>query len=369
VLTNIDGGLSWAAPSGGTPITPGAVNTVYESDGGVAYFGPVPAAALAQGSNGQFLESDGGVAFFGPISGGDVTCSSATPGNCTVGSIFGTSPISISPSILQYTAATTSPEITQTSTSAGSGATLTIQAQGATGASNNGGNLRLASGTSGSATVGAMQLACGSTVVEQLTQASSDFLAMGAAPASVGAIRLSNNTSIYERNAANSADFGIIGVTGSNAVSVGDPGASLSLNGGGASGSLQLASSYVQVPTAFGVGGGVDGDFFTNKPFNFGTSTQTLGHGGTTSISTGNATAPYTIVTDTGLTSNATVAYPAASDVTGAVYYLDATGVTFSAHTISVTINSHTWGTTISAGGVWQLIYNGTQFYGIALTP
>lgn len=59
---------------------------------------------------------------------------------------------------IQFPAFITSPLINQASTSSGSGTSLTIQAQGATGASNNGGSLILAGGTSGSATAGQVQV-------------------------------------------------------------------------------------------------------------------------------------------------------------------------------------------------------------------
>lgn len=64
---------------------------------------------------------------------------------------------------LQFASTESSPTFNQASTSAGSGTTLTIQAQGATGASNNGGVLALSSGTSGAATVGNVLLQTGGT--------------------------------------------------------------------------------------------------------------------------------------------------------------------------------------------------------------
>lgn len=64
---------------------------------------------------------------------------------------------------LQFATGQTTPAINQASTSSGSGTTLTIQAQGATGAVHNGGNLILSSGTSGSATVGNVILETGGT--------------------------------------------------------------------------------------------------------------------------------------------------------------------------------------------------------------
>jgi hypothetical protein len=62
----------------------------------------------------------------------------------------------------------TNPTINQVATSSASGATLTIQAQNATGASHNGGNLILAGGTSGSATVGSVELQANSVTVASI---------------------------------------------------------------------------------------------------------------------------------------------------------------------------------------------------------
>jgi len=363
-----DGGVAYTGQVPVAAFVPGAVNTVYESDGGVAYAGPLPAAAMVACANGQFVESDGGTNFCGPISGGDVTCSTSTAGNCTVGTISGSTPILITPSVLQWTAATTVPEITQTSTSLGTGATLEIQAQGATGGGNNGGNLLLASGTSGSATVGAVQLACGSTTVEQLGQATSDFLKIGPIPATAGAIRLSNAEAIEERNGANSADVNLISMNSSNAFTVGDitngaSGSSIQANGS----QLLFQNSVIRVSATFALLAGISGDTVGGaQPFRFVSATATLSHGGTTNAGVANA---YLAFTDTGLTSNAVIAFGTNSKVTGNMVYVDTTGVTFGGHTITITINGNTWGTTISAAAVDQLIYNGTQFYGVALTP
>lgn len=74
---------------------------------------------------------------------------------------FGSSIITLLAPTLQWSGAIASPTLNQAVTSAGSGQTLTIQAQNATGASNNGGNLALTSGTSGSATVGSVNIQTG----------------------------------------------------------------------------------------------------------------------------------------------------------------------------------------------------------------
>jgi len=63
-----------------------------------------------------------------------------------------------------------SPAINQVATSSGAGAALTIQAQGATGAGNVGGNLVLSSGTSGSSTAGLVNIQAGGST--QLTVSS-----------------------------------------------------------------------------------------------------------------------------------------------------------------------------------------------------
>jgi hypothetical protein len=72
--------------------------------------------------------------------------------------------------------ATLTPTINQSLTSTTSGTTLTIQAQSATGASNNGGNLVLAGGTSGSATAGLVQLQAGGINVAQISSSKLSLL-------------------------------------------------------------------------------------------------------------------------------------------------------------------------------------------------
>ena len=84
--------------------------------------------------------------------------------------------VNVAPSgnIITWDGTTTAPGITQTSTSGGSGQNLTVQAQSATGGSNNGGNLVLAGGTSGSATSGLVSIASGK-LTHQITITSSTY--------------------------------------------------------------------------------------------------------------------------------------------------------------------------------------------------
>jgi hypothetical protein len=75
----------------------------------------------------------------------------------------GSNPIVINTKNLQYAAGLLTPTINQATTSSTSGTTLTIQAQSATGAGNNGGNLVLAGGSSGSSFSGEVQISNGIT--------------------------------------------------------------------------------------------------------------------------------------------------------------------------------------------------------------
>lgn len=149
----------WATPSG--------TNTVEVWSGSSFAMQPYT-GSLPTGTAGQALFTDGGVAAFATMS-GDLSCSTVTPGNCSVANISGTSPIVVTPNELRWVSGATGPLLDQaalTSTSSTSGAngvniTVTAQAgQAATGASHNGGNggnIVLtcgAGGTSGSASAG-----------------------------------------------------------------------------------------------------------------------------------------------------------------------------------------------------------------------
>ena len=159
---------------------------------------------------------------------GDVTSSSGTTASAAtvcvaITGAAGSVPIASTGNVLTWAAATTAPGIAQTSTSSGNGATMSFIAQGATGAAHNGANLVLSSGTSGSATVGLLQLQVGGVTQSQLGQTSSDFLALGG-PASGGAstqtaqagyLRVPNNGAatvsvMALRNAGNTADLQIV---------------------------------------------------------------------------------------------------------------------------------------------------------------
>lgn len=104
------------------------------------------------------------VAAVGFTAGSDLT---GTGTNQYVTSISGSSgsggTVTLNINDLQFASGQTSATINQAVTSSTSGATLTVQAQGATGASHNGGALNLSSGTSGSATVGTVNVQTGGT--------------------------------------------------------------------------------------------------------------------------------------------------------------------------------------------------------------
>ena len=90
----------------------------------------------------------------------------------TIYATLSTTVLTLDVPAVAFASSLSAPNITQGTTSAGSGQTLTIQAQNATGASNNGGNLNLSSGTSGSATVGTINMQGGGTTVMSLDTAS-----------------------------------------------------------------------------------------------------------------------------------------------------------------------------------------------------
>jgi len=143
---------------------------VHNDSSGNLYSGLIIVGSdITPGSNGDVLKTVGGVATWS--SGGSVTWAAdltgSTDTNQWVAAISGsagaggTVPLNIT--TLQFASGQTSPALNQASTSSASGQTLTVQAQGATGATHNGGDLYLASGSSGSATAGTVRLRTDST--------------------------------------------------------------------------------------------------------------------------------------------------------------------------------------------------------------
>ncbi len=135
-------------------------STIVDAD--VSSSAAIAVSKLAAGTSAQVLLNNSTPTPTWTTVSGDATISNT--GVVTVTDITGASgtvDISSAGNIITWAAATTAPGIAQTSTSGGSGADMTIAAQGATGASNNGGGLVLAGGTSGSATAGTVVLKTG----------------------------------------------------------------------------------------------------------------------------------------------------------------------------------------------------------------
>lgn len=122
--------------------------------------------------------------------------------------------IAISPRTLQWVASVTGPTINHTLTTAGNGATMTIQAQSATGGVNNGGQLILSSGNSAAGTIGSVNFQIGGTTKMTLDGANQGGLLLkktSANTSTTGDLNFGNAASIYFRNQANSQD--LVGLT------------------------------------------------------------------------------------------------------------------------------------------------------------
>jgi uncharacterized membrane protein len=137
-------------------------------------------------------------------------------------SISGSSPINITPNTLQWATSTVFPVLSQTSSATAAGQALTIQAQGSTGSSTNGGNLVLSSGTSISGTAGNIQLQSGTTT--NLTLISTGSLQFG-----------STVSSPTITQAAASAAGGNLSITAQSAGGTTNNGGSLVLTSGSSS--------------------------------------------------------------------------------------------------------------------------------------
>lgn len=53
----------------------------------------------------------------------------------------------------------------------------------------------------------------------------------------------------------------------------------------------------------------------------------------------------------------------------GQTWIVDASALGFSAHAVTLVAGGVTWGTVLNAQGVWRVTFNGTKFYGNAITP
>jgi trimeric autotransporter adhesin len=152
------------------PATPTAGQTLVATSGTSATWELLPVASLSPGSNLQILLMDGSTPTWTTISQDVFT--NAT-GAFTVQSIQqGTITCTVNAGAFEWWVNASTPGLSQVTTSAGSGANFIIQAQGATGASHNGGELILSSGTSGSATVGNLLLQTGGTTQATITPTS-----------------------------------------------------------------------------------------------------------------------------------------------------------------------------------------------------
>ena len=151
---------TWTTVSGDVSITNAGVTTVVGIDS--------VALSITSLATNNILQYNGtnwvNVAIpSGFTAGGDLTGTSTSQNVVDISGAGGVVNIRSTGNILTWAANTTAPGIAQTSTSGGSGAAMSIIAQGASGASNNGGNLILSSGSSGSATPGAVNIQYGGT--------------------------------------------------------------------------------------------------------------------------------------------------------------------------------------------------------------
>jgi hypothetical protein len=246
--------------------------------------------------------------------------------NPSVAAISGTSPIAITPASLQWIAGASAPTITQTQAVSGAGQPLTLFSQeAAAGSGGSGGDidLTLGNGAGGGAISASVRIRR-----DQGSGTISDTYRIGLNSSNGSTVEFQNLTA-----ASNWTRF--VGNHFSIASAVGQLGTSIT----------------------FDVG---------DNGWTYGSSSQSVAAGVT--ITLGSTVYRYPVIALTGsLPSNATIVFP-----TGTSYVewtVDATAPTFNAHTIQLSINSNVWGTTISAAGVWRVIYNGTKFYGWALSP
>jgi hypothetical protein len=152
------------------PATPTAGQTLVATSGTTATWELLPVASLSPGSSTQILLMDSSTPTWTTLS---QDLSLGATGVAIVQSIQqGTITCTVNAGAFEWWTGASTPGLSQVSTSSGSGSNFVIQAQGATGASNNGGELILSSGTSGSATVGTLLLQTGGTTQATITPTS-----------------------------------------------------------------------------------------------------------------------------------------------------------------------------------------------------
>lgn len=216
--------------SGSSSLTYGPINLA----GGSHYItGNLPVANFAPGTSGQVLMSNGTPATTWTTLSNDVTIGAT--GATTVNSISGSSPIAISPSVLQWGSGTTSPTLNQlaNTVSSGTGLTLTIQAQNATGGGASvGGNLALTSGTG--ATVGNVNIQTGGTT--RLSVSPGTTTISNALTQSGGAVSITGNTTSQVSTSSgnltvDSAAALNLGTSAATSVSISKSGVTSTVNG------------------------------------------------------------------------------------------------------------------------------------------
>src|ERR1700679_1797711 len=114
----------------------------------------------------------GGGAPSGPA-GGDLSGSYPNPTVISITGASGVVNVTSAGNVITWAAATTLPGLSQTATSSGNGANLTIQAQNSSAGSSTGGALNLTSGT-GTTTAGSVNIQSGGTTIASVN--SSKFI-------------------------------------------------------------------------------------------------------------------------------------------------------------------------------------------------
>lgn len=149
--------------------------------------------------------------------------------------------ITLKPRLFQWVNTVTGPTINQAIITTGNGATMTIQAQTATGGTNNGGNLLLSSGNAAAGTPGNINFQIGGSSKMVLDTAGGLLLKKASNNTSTtGDLNFGNGGVVYFRNQANSTDIPALTFDSSNRITIGYG------NGFGTSESLNLEAAATQ---------------------------------------------------------------------------------------------------------------------------